>query len=42
LGKQIYFQENIRFKINKKINKLLEKSEKEGTSKAASIKGKKI
>jgi penicillin-binding protein 1A len=29
-------------KINKKINKLLEKSVKEGTSKAASIKGKKI
>ncbi len=30
------------FKVNKKINKLLEKSVKEGTSKAASIKGKKI
>ncbi len=30
------------FKINKKMNKLLEKSVKEGTSKAASIKGKKI
>jgi len=29
-------------KINKKMNKLLEKSVKEGTSKAASIKGKKI
>ncbi len=29
-------------KVNKKINKLLEKSVKEGTSKAASIKGKKI
>jgi len=29
-------------KINKKLNKLLEKSVKEGTSKAASIKGKKI
>ncbi len=29
-------------KINKKINKLLEKSVREGTSKAASIKGKKI
>ena len=29
-------------KINKKINKLLEKSVEEGTSKAASIKGKKI
>jgi len=29
-------------KINKKINKLLQKSVKEGTSKAASIKGKKI
>ena len=29
-------------RINKKINKLLEKSVKEGTSKAASIKGKKI
>ena len=29
-------------KINEKINKLLEKSVKEGTSKAASIKGKKI
>jgi len=32
----------ILIKINKKINKLLEKSVKEGTSKAASIKGKKI
>ena len=30
------------FKVNKKINKLLEKSVKEGTSKAAFIKGKKI
>ena len=29
-------------KVNKKMNKLLEKSVKEGTSKAASIKGKKI
>ena len=32
----------IDLKINKKINKLLEKSVREGTSKAASIKGKKI
>ncbi len=30
------------FKVNKKMNKLLQKSVKEGTSKAASIKGKKI
>ena len=42
MGKQIYFQENIRFKSKQKINKLLEKSVKEGTSKAAFINGKKI